>query len=106
MIIKHGWDNNGTIYYTTSTNAINWNTGTAITYSINGSVFFTNGSMTILNNGSKYRMWYSSNPTDGYTYPPYQHNKGISYLESTNGLTWTLLQDLPSIGTNSGGTMS
>jgi len=89
-------DNNGIYYYTTSNDGMNWNAGLEIVHTHNGGdLFYTNGSLSVVKKSDgAYEMWYSSS-LDGFSDLRPRCNKGISYAESSDGITWDLIDDIP-----------
>ncbi len=105
-----GWiDNNGILYYVQSNDCMTWTaypglvsldnriTHSGKTGAAPGSLFYVGGYGTVIYFNSKYTMWYSSGIT-GIENSNY--NRGISYAESTDGLTWQLVDMLPDMGVN------
>ena len=92
-------DNNGIYYYTISNDGMNWNAGLKIVHTHNGGdLFYTNGSISVVKKSDgTYKMWYSSAP-DGFSDLRPRCNKGISYGESSDGITWVLIDDIPCMG--------
>ena len=92
-------DNNGIYYYTISNDGMNWNAGLKIVHTHNGGdLFYTNGSISVVKKSDgTYKMWYSS-ALDGFSDLRPRCNKGISYGESSDGITWVLIDDIPCMG--------
>jgi hypothetical protein len=60
-----------------------------------GDLFYTNGSLSVVKKSDgTYEMWYSSS-LDGFSDLRPRCNKGISYAESSDGITWDLIDDIP-----------
>lgn len=89
-------DNNGIYYSTTSDDGIHWNMGVEIVHTHNGGDrFYTNGTLSIVKKSDgTCQMWYSSS-LDGFSDVRPRCNKGISYAESQDGITWDLIDDIP-----------